>query len=318
MANKSYINLLMLNIVPNKKRKFHSEQMKDVKRIETNNEGYSKEIGSGVEEIGYGENDKDKCLWMKNLHQYLSGPDSMNPDMRNMPGNPHSTLPHFGNACYYRFIRQAVIETMKEKVRHALDRAKKEGLIKEDQDIFDVQIDIPGVGLVTYDQLTETLSEKALIILNKMIANKHKEKVKLEKTKTEPKSDLTMPEFEELTQTQGLQEKTKPEEDQSLADLNKALDSLNQVNAFLNNSLKTGKNKKLQFPISGETDNKHKKRRMVEQLSKDEEEEVEFYKTQYDPSQETKPYIQEGSGNENPEQAFAGTPMWNEVFMWMN
>lgn len=80
----------------NRKRLYHSQGLKDLKREELNEEGYSKEIGSGTDETGFGEYDKNKAPWMKNLHQYLSGPDSMNPDMKNMPGNPHSTLPHFG------------------------------------------------------------------------------------------------------------------------------------------------------------------------------------------------------------------------------
>jgi len=321
VASNSYINPFMLSIEPGKKRKHHSEGMKDVKRQEINNEGYAKEIGSGTDETGYGENDKDKAPWMKNLHQFLSGPDSMNPDMKNMPGNPYYSYTSSGYS-YYGMIRRAVIETVKEKVRNALDRAKKEGIIDKDQSIFDVKIDIPGVGPVTYDQLTEAMAEKALKILNKMISEKHKTKSEESEGAlgSDKLPDLGLgglgnvggPGGSEGSSLGGASEGGDP-----AAELDEALNALQQLNASFNLNIKTGKGNKQQFPISGETDEKHKKRKMVEQLSKDEEEEVEFYKTQHEPNLESKPYIQDGNGNTNPEQAFANDPMWNNVYMWM-
>lgn len=205
---------------------------------------------------------------------------------------------------------------MKEKVRNALNRAKEEGVIAEDQDIFDVEIDIPGIGLVTYEELTESMAELALDILNKMIANKSKFKEK-EEFKGGFDDLFKSPEEEPESQSSEETESSKSE-DASLEELNEALENLSNLKASLKVPVKFSKNTKLRFPPSGETNERHKKRKMVEQLSKEEEEETEFYKTQYEPNLETKPYIQDGSGNQNPEQAFSGTPMWNSMFMWMS
>jgi len=258
--------------------------------------------------------------------------DRLNPNMKNMQGNPYSAYDiAYGSSLLtpYGILKRAVKDTLKDQVFRKLDQLKELGKIPPEASIYtDVLLQIPGIPQgVTPDQLTDAMAEQALEMLKKQEsearASAPKDTENGEDTATPPAPAAGMPPTGGLTPSPAAaagapapvaapgQPPASPELDSALGDLSSLIGAGPKAT-----SRSVVKISRERFVPSGETDIKHQKRKLVEQLSKDEEEETEFHKTQYEPNKETKPYLTQGNGNDNPEGAFANNPMAANVYFW--
>jgi len=316
-----------LNIVPTlkphiKKRVNLTEGLKDVKHnIQPDEGGYGeRSIGSDTDEVGYGEHDKNKAQWLKGLQDHTTGLDGMNPDMKHMQGNPYAEF-DTASVTPYGLLKKAVKDTFKDQVFRKLDQLKELGKIPPEASIYeDVVLQVPGVPEgVTPSQLTDAMAEQVLEILNKAESDARAAGAKSGEGNAQPGDQSpasppmggapAVPPAGEMPPAGG---QTDPNLDAALGDLEGLLGGTPPVPK----AASAVHFSRERFVPSGETDIRHQKRKMVEQLSKDEEEETEFHKTQVEPNKETKPYLQTGNGNDNPEGAFAGDAMKSNVFFW--
>lgn len=309
MEQGSYINTALIPTpsVTKKKKQHSTDGHKDVKVSIQPDDGYgARSIGGDTDETGYGENNKNKAEWLRGLQDYSHGPDSLNPDVRQIPvmslDASLNTIHGFKKSALKKFLR--------EQIERGIDFLKEKGKIPDDKSSYkDVLLTLENGQKITIDAITDQIAEEALKVLNKEIASASKEAPAEGTPDAEAAPGQAAPDdFDGIM-----------DELDSLAAANQAAiktgasyheTTLNDVNAPHNGP------KPSRFVPPGETRADHKKRTMVEQLSKDEENEVEFHKTQIEPNEESKPYLQDGNGGDNPEQGFAGTPMYNNVFMW--
>lgn len=161
----SYISPVLTVKPTDKKRRFHSEGMKDVKRQDINNEGYSKEKGSGTDDVSFGEDNKDRAPWLGAIHD-THGPNSVMTDKQNwmdgMPGQPYNTFTSMGVTMNVMvWLKKAVKDTFQEQIRRALSRLKEEGKIPPEASLDSIGIKLPS-GVVTIDKLSDDLAEQAM------------------------------------------------------------------------------------------------------------------------------------------------------------
>jgi len=307
VGNSSYLNFGLLPVSPGKKKRQHqSEGMKDIKNTDHPDAGYGvREISTDTEEVGFGENRKNMLPGAKNVADaILGGPDSLNPQVVQWPRFTDTSMYTRAAVSHRAILRKVLAAKYLDQVRTVLNDMQAKGLIPEGvSPLTGINITLADGTKVTPAELSEQQAQEAL----KILMEQNAEKPAPEETPAAPPvpggapavPGAPVPESGPLA---------------GLAAATQDMQGLLGGQAAARVPYKTAK--KERFPLGGEIDVNHQERKMPEQMSKDEEDEVSFNKTHYEPNRDTKPYLQQGNGNDNAETAFAGDPMWSNTFCW--